>query len=237
MTRKLILFLLLSASVLLPGIAQASGYTIVQHAWTESASLAYSSSVTPGNLLLVFLWANNTGSTNSISDNVNGAWTKATSENTTDNSAIFFFANTAGGTITVTATMPGSPSFILCIAEVSGVSQTSPLDGAASNTGVGGSPFGSTFATTTDGDFIFGGAYISNGNGHGGSGFTEIDDLSWYDIDEWQTQATHSSSTSVAFTNGISGTGTWEMSGAAFKPPSAVAPCSNFIALMGAGCK
>src|SRR5215469_15948041 len=100
-------------------------------ATTDPTNLAFSSAVLSGSLLVCTLQTPNTASV-TVSDSVNGSWTRAinhSTTNTANNSAIFFFAGSAAGTPTVTVSGQGSGSPIgFCIAEFTGVLTSGALD-------------------------------------------------------------------------------------------------------------
>jgi hypothetical protein len=118
------------------GAAQASGSPIT------TQTLTFSKPVAAGDLLVGWFAEYNAPGKVSVSDSVNGTWTRSVSETFSSGSgdiAMFFFPDSTaapnGLTITVTAT---SATYLQSgAAEYSGVSTTSPLDQAAINSGNG----------------------------------------------------------------------------------------------------
>lgn len=103
--------------------------------------LAYAGANTVGNLLVcAFTWGT-TDVTPTCSDSVNGAWTEigthAWDATNTQGLAMFYLANCAAGTPTVTASFAATsvPFRGILIAEYSGASTSLPLDTSISNPG------------------------------------------------------------------------------------------------------
>jgi parallel beta-helix repeat protein len=106
----------------------------------------------------------------SVSDNVNGAWTRSASttwSGTAGDIALYYFANSAaapgGLTITITATnatyLQGGP------AEYSGVAIANPLDQVVIAKGTGTSADSGLTAATGSGELVYGGMLATNGAG------------------------------------------------------------------------
>src|SRR5437879_2130897 len=127
----------------------------------SSATLAFSSANTSGNLLVAAVDNFANTSTFTVSGSVNGSYTAVGSPNATSGGGglttqIFYFKNCASGTdsVTVTSTPSGFRTEMV-IAEYSGADTASPLDGsnAATNTTTGTISSGN-FTTTGTNDVI-----------------------------------------------------------------------------------
>src|SRR4051812_30889719 len=105
-----------------PNLVQATG--------ANAAATTYVSNLTAGNVLLAAVGITGTGSSFTVSDGTNGAWTAiaATKQNATNDSVQwFFFDGTAGGVKpTVTAVGPAGTTII--IHEVSGLAKPFTTD-------------------------------------------------------------------------------------------------------------
>lgn len=133
--------------------------------------------------LLVLQGASPAGYTvSSVSDTQGNTWTKVTGATggAAQRHEIWYAANAAAGSNTVTASLSGSaPFFSYEVHEYSGADTSAPLDQAAlneqTNPGLGVDAVTSgTVTTTTPGQLIFGGAALAGGSAgtiHG-SGFT-----------------------------------------------------------------
>ncbi len=187
---------------------------LVQH--TGAAGIgplakAFTSNVTAGSLLVCAVRFGTVGGTYTISDNLNGAWTKdKTQLIATDGDTVIVasFPNSAGGAITVTANDGASGNQIyLAIAEFSGVATTSPVDGTpAGNNATGTSATSNNVTPTQSGDLIFGACGVANSNTFTqGAGFTFLDDAATggHLADEYQILA-GSGATAATFTLGAS---------------------------------
>lgn len=99
-------------------------------------SLAFSSAVTPGSLLVAAVFWNSATETCTFSDSVNGAWTSSGGPQVGLESLLawriqmFYFPNTAAGTPNCTATTSGGSNVLFAIHEYSGIATTSPVDTA-----------------------------------------------------------------------------------------------------------
>ena len=134
---------------------------------------AFASGVTAGNLLICAVqWVTATR-TCTVADDVNGAWTEATSKQSVTNGAlqIFYRQNTASGTITVTATFDDTTNSTVAIHEYSGLLTSGALDKAAGATGAAGTSgdSGNTATTTVATELLFGAVQTSGNSG----GFTK----------------------------------------------------------------
>lgn len=123
---------------------------------------AYGSAVTATNLLTASCtWGVGSGAA-SFSDSVNGSWTatvKSTNDATNNQSvSTSFFASTASGTPTVTATFASADSRGIIISEYSGVATSTPEDGTAVGDvkAAGTTQTSSNITVSQSGDLIYG---------------------------------------------------------------------------------
>ncbi len=135
-------FLLLSALflvvIVLPQKSFASVAFVQANSCTQKSATTvactFTATVAKGDLLVANAVPMNTSASSftlSVSDNKNGAWTKAAQcfSAYAGQADVFYFANSAAGTITVTTTSSTSTGlFEIAIAEYSGIATSSPLD-------------------------------------------------------------------------------------------------------------
>ena len=148
----LVPLLALGAFVGLPAVpaAAASGASYVQgSAFTTSSRVAsktvsFTSAVGAGDLLVGWFAQYNLAGQVQVSDNVNGAWTRAPAATTfnsgTGDIALYYVASSgaaSAGGLTATVTASGAAYFQGVVGEYSGVAASSPLDQVASGRGVG----------------------------------------------------------------------------------------------------
>ena len=141
-------------------------------------SLAFTNPNTAGNLIVVYVAWNNTGSV-ALSDSRGNTYTSvapATAWGSTNSwrSQLFYAKNISGGTNTVTATFGTAITSFgkLLIHEYSGLDRNNPLDASATSIGTT-SAMNSGSATTTNGnDLIFGAGSSSGRVTAAGTGFT-----------------------------------------------------------------
>ncbi len=127
-----------------PSIAFVQSTSVISIA--TNPSLAYTSNVTAGNLLVMACKAGTSATITNVSDSLNGSWTQAVERiDGVDRLAIWYKANTLGGAVTVTCSTAGTDN-ALTIAEFSGVRPSAPLDQTAS----GSDPVGSVTLTTAN---------------------------------------------------------------------------------------
>jgi titin len=151
------------------GTGQATP-TFVQGVAATGASATLSTAVKAGDLLVVGITTNNSGGdpVTGVSDNVNGAWTKALSEPYGNGYVeLWYFAGSAAGSVKVTIT---GTSGALGVAEYSGVAVSSALDQVAGGSGVNTTTLraGPTAAIGGTGELVLG----IGGEPYVGSGFT-----------------------------------------------------------------
>ena len=135
--------------------------------------------VVSGDLLTCSLTYGNAGGTTlSVSDNVNGAWSVATPVHYNpamiQTTAQFYLANSKAGTTTITG-RPGSADLYgaMHCQEWSGVATSSPLDQTKQQDGTTANPSSGSVTTTAGGELILGD--LENGySPTAGSGFSLI---------------------------------------------------------------
>jgi hypothetical protein len=99
-------------------------------------SCSYPQNVKAGDLLAAYVWWQGVSTvTMSVADGVNGTWTaagaQATETSLPHSSQLFYFANTAGGAITITATPSNGtsqPMYMECT-ELAGMATSNVVDG------------------------------------------------------------------------------------------------------------
>jgi unsaturated rhamnogalacturonyl hydrolase len=169
--------------------ASSSVIKLVQHGSVDNGGAATSSAVvtlkgvTTGDLLTCSLtYGNNGGTTLSVSDSLNGAWSAANpahyNANIIQTTGQFYFANTKSGTVAIT----GKPSGLgawgsMNCQEWSGAATSGPLDQVTSADGTTANPSSGSVTPTTSGELILGD--LENGIGpSAGSGFSLISSTS-----------------------------------------------------------
>lgn len=191
------------------------------------------SSVTAGNLLVLFVTWSSAVSLDTVSDDVNGSWTiipgsLADGGNGWQTQAAVK-PNVAGGTTTITATFTGggTGNAIMEALEYSGAATSSPVDASASaaQTGGGGTTPSCAITTVTDHAAIVATSMASS-NATVGSGYTQR--LNTSDIlTQDKLDQTPQGGTTVPF--GTSSTW-WQVSAVALKPVGVVLPPVNTVA-------
>jgi hypothetical protein len=141
-----------------------------------------------------------------------------------------YVPNTSAATITATFTGGTDSAFANdLIDEFSGADTSNPVD--ASNSSASSGSCTSTVTPTVNDDMLYG--TCQDTVTAVGTAFTKgADDAST----DWAEYKKLSGQSGVSQTVNFTGSGTYQTFSAALKPPSAVT-CSNFISLMGAGCR
>jgi len=137
---------------------------LVQSNNSTTPTIAYSSAVTKGNLLVVVASCSATSDLITISDNQAHSWSKAVSGRNDDHSNIGIFYATAKANVTPTVTLSGcnfAGSESGAVFEYSGLSRI--LDGTTINTSSASSPTASTLTTTVKDVVIAGFAQNTSG--------------------------------------------------------------------------
>ncbi len=225
--------------------------TRVQHAAGNSAGSSVSTQTAvfgtnpaQNNLLVAGGGNKSSGTISSCSDTLANTWTvvQTVANGTNSNSGICWAlqTHTAGAdTVTMNDTTAGV-QFFVGIAEYSSSTgwPATPTDAGNTGTGTAAAVATSSFTTTgTDVIFVIE-KMPETQTVTAGSGYALLDGLpaaiKGQDEDELNPAA---GSYQGTFTNGATSAG-WSVSAEAFKPSAGgAAPCANFIALMGAGCK
>ena len=162
--KTVVAFSITSCIGFLPDPALADGPTFVQErdnriSSGRSVSVTARSSTTPGNLIVVYVVWDNTG-TASVSDSSGNPYSTAagpTKWNRNRYTAQTFYSrNIKGGGNTITATFSSRVRSFggVFMIEYSGIDQTAPLDAVAASSGLSGS-LNSGFATTSASDLLF----------------------------------------------------------------------------------
>ena len=140
-----------------------------------TASLAFSKANTAGDLIVVYVVWDNSGSA-TVSDTRGDAYTAATARQTWGNgwsAQVFYASSIAGGSNTVKATFGSAiTSFgLLYLHEYSGLAATSPVDVSASAVGTSASMSSGAVTTAQANDLLFA-AGASDSAATKGAGFT-----------------------------------------------------------------
>jgi hypothetical protein len=157
-----------------------------------------------------------------VSDSVNGAWTVVLSVvNTphTERTSMYYFANAAAGTPTVTATFSANSNYRrISIVEESGVATTTPLDKTASAIGTSTAANSGSVTPASNGQTLAGTLQAASGGvTPGGSWVQRVDDTVHEVVALDQVQV---SAASVALTATITSTN-WLAMIATFAAPAA----------------
>jgi uncharacterized protein (TIGR03437 family) len=143
----------------------------------QTSSATFSSPTTAGNLIVVYLIWDSTG-TASVSDSLGNTYAAAVAPTQWSNSQYsvqtFYAINLIGGPDAVTATFATAVnSFgIIYAHEYSGVAQTTPIDVTAAAAGVSGSLNSGSATTTNNTDLLFAGGVSANVVTSPGAGYT-----------------------------------------------------------------
>jgi hypothetical protein len=170
------------------GGSAPSVWGLAQHSYKHDATTAISHTYTypaanaAGNLLTMvvgwFTSASNQAAP-TVSDSVNGAWTKAgaTAVHSVDIcQAIYYRASCLAGSPTVTITFPVAAPVEVQAQEWSGAAPTSPNDVNATGHGSGATAPTASATTTTGNQLILGGLTTYDGSGYSpGAGFLPLD--------------------------------------------------------------
>jgi chitodextrinase len=140
-------------------------------------SVALSKPTAAGNLIVVYLIWDSTGSA-TVSDSLGNHFASATAvarwSNGRYRAQIFYAANVRGGADTVTATFATAvKSFgLVYVHEYSGISQTAPVDVTASTSGTSGALNSGAVTTTNASELLFAGGVSANVVTAAGAGYT-----------------------------------------------------------------
>ncbi len=162
-------------SVTTPAPGTAASVTYVQGAaWTTGSRVTSSSStlakpVRAGDLLVGWFGQYNVAGQVTVSDSVNGTWTRAPTslawQNDTGDIALYYVPSSkaAASGLTVTVSAGGAAYFEATLAEYSGVAAGGPLDQVSSARGVGTATDSGPVAASSAGELVFS-ASVTGGN-------------------------------------------------------------------------
>ncbi len=145
---------------------------------TPSASVpvAFTAAQTAGNLNVVAVgWNDTTSTVNSVTDTRGNTYTQAgtTTTGTGMRQAIYYAANIAAGSNTVTVTFNQAAAFVdVRVAEYSGADTSSPLDVTAAAVGTSTAPSSGAATTNSASELIFGAGMTGGHYSAAGTGFT-----------------------------------------------------------------
>ncbi len=164
---------ILPVGALTPTFKQAKGNEVSSGSVDNAA---FASANTAGNLIVVYVIWNNTG-TVSLSDTLGNTYAAATARTTWNASwsaQTFYAKNIAGGSNTVKATFATAiNSFAIVQAhEYTGLDKANPLDGTSGASGTGTALNSGSLTTAATGDLLFGGSASAGAVSSLGSGFT-----------------------------------------------------------------
>jgi hypothetical protein len=124
-----------------------------------SLATSYRLSVQAGDFLVAIFRVNSGGAV-SVSDNLNGAWTRAPVTNPYD--SIWYLPKAKAGITTVGLTTNSSGQLRAVVAEYSGVATSSPFDSGACNSGSSATVTTGNTASIAAGELVFAGAGSSS---------------------------------------------------------------------------
>ena len=135
------------------GVAAAAGSPVA------SQTLTFTQPVNSGDLLVGWFAQYNAPGQVSVSDNVNGTWTRSVSESFSGSGdiALFFLPNSASAPqgLTITVTSSGPTYLQSSAAEYAGVAASNPLDQSALNNGTGTSVNTGATSAVPAGELVF----------------------------------------------------------------------------------
>ena len=171
----------LAAQLVVVNPAVAAPPTFVQARAKEITSgnvnsLGFNSANSAGNLVVVYVLWNNTGSV-AVADNRGNSYAAATTRTTWGanwSSQTFYAKNVAAGANTVTATFatPINSFGAIYIHEYAGVDTTNPVDATKSATGTSSAMSSGNFTTSNPSDLLFVGSGSVGNVNQTGSGYT-----------------------------------------------------------------
>lgn len=208
-----------------PTLVQKS--ILIQSQNTRSNAVAFRSSVTAGNLIIVAI-THFQGPASSVTDNHSNNYIQVTvarhANTSSDYVELYYAKNVTGGVTTVTSTAGGNVG----IYEYSGLDITSPLDQVVSNAGYGDATNGGALNTIQDNELYFAVGVDDNGNNSVpsvGNGYT---------LEDHQDDSTHherfyaedriSAHGSYQTNFSIAAASNWAVIGASFKPAGILTP-------------
>jgi PKD repeat protein len=192
------------------GVNAATAPAFVQGANTIGSSIALTKAVTAGDLLVAGITTNDSGTdpVTGVSDNVNGAWTRASSLDYGNGHVdLYYLQNAKAGSVTVTLAGGGGA---VTVAEYSGIAAASALDQVTNASGSSSAlKAGPTAAIGGAGELVVGvGGQSNAGSGlTAGSGFTlrESAVSNWWAVSGLEDSLSSSTAgQSMAMTSGSS---------------------------------
>jgi hypothetical protein len=188
----------------------------------SSVLVTYPGAQTSGNLNVVVVgWNDTTSAISSVTDSSGNTYTRAVgpTPGTGLQQAIYYAANIAGGSNTVTVKFNEAANFVdVRVLEYSGAGTSNPVDGTAAAAGSGSLANSGTATTTTANDLIFGAGTTGGVISGPGSGFTSRVITQDGDIAEDKPGTTAGSYSATAPVTAYAGSSTWVMQMVAFKP-------------------
>lgn len=188
----------------------------------SSVLVTYPGAQTSGNLNVVVVgWNDTTSAISSVTDSSGNTYTRAVgpTPGTGLQQAIYYAANIAGGSNTVTVKFNQAANFVdVRVLEYSGAGTSNPVDGTAAAAGSGSLANSGTATTTTANDLIFGAGTTGGVISGPGSGFTSRVITQDGDIAEDKPGTTAGSYSATAPVTAYAGSSTWVMQMVAFKP-------------------
>ncbi len=159
------------ASVHVPGVPKFVQSAVGSTGTTVTSMTLTLGPVTQGDLLVGWFGQYNATGQVTVSDNVNGAWTRAASRawhggTTPGDLALYYRANSAAaGGLTITITAAAATYMQAGAAEYSGVATVNPLDQVVIATGTSTSADSGLTAPVAAGELVYGGMTATNGPG------------------------------------------------------------------------
>jgi hypothetical protein len=236
--RPVALVLAILGALVFAGNAQAAP-AFVQGASNSTSgttmTVSYGSSVTAGHLLVGMV---RVAGTTSVSDPLNGAWTKAVGASDGVN-AIWYKANSKAGSTSVTASGTTSGPIRAVIADYSGIATSAPLDGTACSTGTGTTATTGSTASVPAGELAFAGigtfdSPITVTAGAGATLRSQFTGANGTSADE-DVLSTAAGAQSKSFTLNPGSAGGWAACIATFKTPTTPPPPPTCTQTLSAG--
>ncbi len=159
------------ASVHVPGVPKFVQSAVGSTGTTVTSMTLTLGPVTHGDLLVGWFGQYNATGQVTVSDNVNGAWTRGASRawhggTTPGDLALYYRANSAAaGGLTITITAAAATYMQAGAAEYSGVATVNPLDQVVIATGTSTSADSGLTAPVAAGELVYGGMTATNGPG------------------------------------------------------------------------
>jgi trimeric autotransporter adhesin len=198
-----------------------------------TSSATFSSATSAGNLIVVYVIWDNTG-TAAVSDSLGNTYTAAVGSTLWNNSQYsiqtFYAINRSGGANTVTVRFATAiNSFGIVYAdEYSGVAQTAPIDVTAAAAGASGSLNSGTVTTTNSTDLLFAGGASANMVTGPGAGYTARSTFAGNMTEDQVVSAKGSYSATASNSSGVA----WAMQLVAFKAAAGGTGGANLVSAL-----